>query len=59
MLDFTVSEMEAAPADFDCNVDIKWFCDYMTCEIICSGLLTSGCHFTQSRQYRAHIYNLL
>lgn len=41
MLDFTVSEMEAPPADFDGKVNIKDFWDSVTSQIICSGLLTS------------------
>ncbi len=41
MLDFTVSEMEAPPADFDGRVNIKDVWDSVTSQIICSGLLTS------------------
>lgn len=41
MFDFTVSEMEAPPADFDGRVNIKDFRDSVTSQIICSSLSAS------------------
>lgn len=41
MLDFTVDEMEAPPADVDGRVNFKDFWDSLTYQVICSGLLTS------------------